>query len=276
MSTAHDNTILFADSIDDYDFSRYTADHIMHILCLDGSMSFAFHNVHYNIVKGDYIIFPNLALGSDFEVSSDCRYIIMSFPETFVISMALRSNYGFIGRFALLRNPVMKLSVSEFEKCSLDLQRLRERLGERDHLFREEMIGHLLLAHILDLYDIHARKNSSMHVPERTAMILGRFIEMLYQGDYIQHRNIDYYASKLCITPHYLSEICKKVSGEPASYWIDRFTIYELIRLLRKKELPIAEIAEMLNFSSLSYFSRYVQRHIGVSPSAYRNSFQIT
>lgn len=273
MSNSVSDNLLFVDSIEDYDFTCHTADHIMHILCLAGSMSFIFHNVHYNIGRGDYIILSNLSLCSDFSQSPDCRCIIMSFAESFFISMALRSNYGFIGRFALLQNPVMKLSQYEFEKCRADLLRLRKRLDEREHLFREEMIGHLLMAHALDLFDIHARKNTASQVPERTAIILRRFIEMLYQGDYRQHRNMDYYASKLCITPHYLSEICKKVSGAPASYWIDRFTIYEAVRLLRKKALPLAEIAETLNFSSLSYFSRYVQKRIGVSPSVYRSNF---
>lgn len=268
-----DSKVIFVDNIGNYDFKRYTADHIMHILCTAGSMSFIFHNVHYNIVSGDYIIISNLALASDFSSSPDCRCIIMSFAESFFVSMALRSNYGFIGRFALLQNPVMKLSEEEFEKCSADLLRLRSRLEERSHLFHEEMIGHLLLAHALDLYDIHARRQTVAQVPERTALILRRFIEMLSGGSYAKHRNLDYYASALCVTPHYLSEICKKVSGEPASYWIDRFTIYEVVRLLRKKEMSLAEISERLNFSSLSYFSRYVLKHIGVSPSAYRNNF---
>lgn len=263
----------FFDSIDDYDFMLY-AGHILHILCTEGSMSFVFHHVRYNISAGDYIILPNLSLASDFTTSDNCKTIVMSFDESFFASMAIRSNYGFIGRFALLQNPVMKLSEYDFEKCKTDLLRLRERQEERGHLFHEEMIGHLLMAHALDLYDIHARSKTSPQVPERTAMLLRQFIEMLYQGEYIRHRNLEHYASALCITPHYLSEICKKVSGEPASYWIDRFTLYEAIRLLREKELPLAGVAERLNFSSLSYFSRYVQKQIGVSPSAYRNNFK--
>lgn len=270
MDEVADNKLIFVDSIDDYDFKLYTADHIMHILCLEGSMSFIFHNVHYNIARGDYIILSNLSMASDFSTSPDCRCIIMSFAESFFVSMALRSNYGFIGRFALLQNPVMKLSVYDFEKCRTDLLRLRARHTEHGHLFHDEMLGHLLLAHALDLFDIHARSHASMQVPERAAQILRRFIEMLYTGEYIRHRNIGYYASALCITPHYLTEICKNVSGEPASYWIDRFTIYEVMRLLRQKELSLTEIAERLNFSTLSYFSRYVQKHIGLSPTSYR------
>lgn len=272
MDNDASSQLLFFDSIGDYDFMRY-ADHILHILCTNGGMSFIFHNVRYNISAGDYIILNNLSLASDFTASDNCRTIVMSFAESFFASMAIRSNYGFIGRFALLQNPVMKLSAYDFEKCKTDLSRLRERMEEKEHLFHEEMIGHLLIAHALDLYDIHARSKGAPQVAERTATLLRQFIEMLYHGEYIRHRNLDYYASALCITSHYLSEICKNVSGEPASYWIDRFTLYEVIRMLRKKELPLAEVAERLNFSSLSYFSRYVQKQIGVSPSAYRNNF---
>ena len=88
----------------------------------------------------------------------------------------------------------------------------------------------------------------------------------------MRNRDLDFYASRLCITPHYLSEICRKVSGRPATYWIDRFTIQEITRLLRQRELPLTTIAERMNFSSVSYFSRYVQKRIGVPPSEYRNN----
>ena len=99
-----------------------------------------------------------------------------------------------------------------------------------------------------------------------------RFIGMLYNGEYTQHRDVPYYASRLCVTPHYLSEICKKACGRPATYWIDRFTLHEIANLLCQKELPLSEIAARLNFSSISYFSRYVSRHFGISPNAYRES----
>ena len=149
---------------------------------------------------------------------------------------------------------------------------LADRVGRPGHLFRKEMMGHLLMVHILDLYDIHARSQAALHVSERIAAILRRFIEMLHRKEYIRHRDLDFYASQLCITPHYLSELCKKISGQPATYWIDRFTIHEITRLLRRKELSLTEIAERMNFSSLSYFSRYVQKRTGCPPNKYRSS----
>ena len=165
----------------------------------------------------------------------------------------------------------MKLSHHDYRICLEDMWKLRERLNETQHLFREEMLGHLLLVHVLDLYNIHARNQAGHNVSERNADLLKRFIGLLYK-EYIQHRDLAYYASRLCITPHYLTEVCKKASGKPATYWIDRFTTHEIARLLRQKEIPLKDIADKMNFSSLSHLSRYVQKQMGISPSEYRKS----
>ena len=47
---------------------------------------------------------------------------------------------------------------------------------------------------------------------------------------------------------------------------------HSAVRLLLEKDMPLADVAERMNFSSLSYFSRYVQKHTGLSPSDYRRA----
>lgn len=263
--------IIFADTWQEPNTLQY-AGRVIHILCRKGNMGLTFQDTHYNISSGDYVILPNAALASGFSASDDFQGILMSLSEAFVTSIAIRSNYGIIGHLSLLRNPVMKLSERDFRTCETALQYLRVRMEDEQHFFREELLGSLLTAHILDLYDIHARSHKELQVSERISSLLRKFIELLYNGAYIRNRDLEYYASRLCVTPHYLSELCKKVSGEPASYWIDRFTMQEITRLLRQKELPLTEIAERMNFSSVSYFSRYVQKRLRLPPSEYRKN----
>lgn len=262
--------IVFIDSVEDRHAVQY-AGRVLHLLCTAGSMSFTFQDVHYNITPGDYVILPNMSLASGFSASPDCRTVTFVLSEPFVASLAVKSNYGIIGHLALLQNPVMRLSPHDFGRLHRDLDHLRLRWSESGHLFREEMLGHLLMAHILDLYDIHARQYAPTQATERATLMLRQFIGMLYNGAFIRHRDVPYYASRLCITPHYLTETCKKMSGKPATFWIDRFTLHEAMRLLRQKELSLTEIAERLNFSSLSYFSRYVLKRTGKAPSEHRS-----
>ena len=263
--------IIFADTWQEINTLQY-AGRVIHILCRKGNMGFSFQDTHYNISSGDYVILPNAALASNFSASDDFQGILMNLSEVFVTSIAIRSNYGIIGHLSLLRNPVMKLSERDFRICEAALQYLRMRMEDEKHYFREELLGSLLTAHILDLYDIHVRSRKVVQVSERVTFLLRKFIELLYNGEYIRNRDLDFYASRLCITPHYLSEICKKVSGKPASYWIDRFAMQEITRLLRQKEFSLTEIAERMNFSSVSYFSRYIRKRLGVCPAEYRNN----
>ena len=101
--------IQFFKSVSDYPFAEY-ADHVMHILCTAGNMSFTFQDVRYNVVRGDYVILPNPSLASDFSESEDLEAVIMCLSEPFVTSMSIRSNYGIIGHLSLLVNPVMRFA----------------------------------------------------------------------------------------------------------------------------------------------------------------------
>ena len=204
--------------------------------------------------------------------TGDFKALLFSLSPSIGNRLAIRSNYGIIGHLSLLQNPVMRLSQHDFERCRSDIERLFERTRDTKHYFYDEMVGHLLAAHILDLYDIHARNCLPEDFPSRAAELLRRFTEELANGSFRRHRNLEWYAEKLCVTPHYLSEICRRASGRSAGYFVDLFTLQEVARLLSDKRLSIAQIADELSFSSASYFTRYVKKHFGMSPKAFRKA----
>ena len=59
----------------------------------------------------------------------------------------------------------------------------------------------------------------------------------------------------------------------PSSF-IDRATVPILKKYLNNERLSLTQIADLMNFTSLSYFSRYCTKHLGQSPSDYRLSLQ--
>lgn len=86
-----------------------------------------------------------------------------------------------------------------------------------------------------------------------------------------EERSVQYYADVLHITPKYLSTVIKEVSGRSAAEWIDEFVVQEAKVLLKYSPKSIQEITYHLNFSTQSFFGKYFKRHVGVSPSQYRN-----
>lgn len=183
--------IIFADTWQVFKTLRYTG-RVIHILCSEGNMGFTFQDTRYNIAAGDYAILPNATLVSDFSESDDFQGILINLSDAFVTSIAIRSNYGVIGHLSLLQNPVMKLSPYDFQVCREAMLYIRKRMKDKGHFFREELLGSLLTAHILDLYDIHARNRKNFQVSERITSLLRKFIELLYSGEYIRNRDLHF------------------------------------------------------------------------------------
>jgi len=80
-------------------------------------------------------------------------------------------------------------------------------------------------------------------------------------------------ADAVKISPNYLSEKFRKVTGENFVAYINRHRITKACTLLRDPKLRISEIAFAVGFQSLSQFNRVFKKAIAVSPTEYRRAF---
>ena len=187
--------------------------------------------------------------------------MVMSTPQ---------NNYGMKGQLSLFLNPIMSLTTEQQELCLRDFEQLEYRLRNTDHHFHRDMLITSTQMLILDFFDFHSHLYGEDNISVQNASIMSRFLNMLENGTFREHREVTYYADCLCVTSKYLSEVSKKVSGYTANYWINRYTTLDISRLLRDKSLTFVRISDMFGFSSPAYFSRYVQQHLGVNPTKYR------
>jgi AraC-like DNA-binding protein len=87
-----------------------------------------------------------------------------------------------------------------------------------------------------------------------------------------KERRVAWYAQQLNITPKYLSEAVKRVSGRTAVEWVEDYVTMELRVLLKNSTKTIKEIANELNFPNQSFLGKYFKEHVGMAPSEYRKS----
>lgn len=245
-------------------------DYLAHLLCLGGTCRYLFNGKEFELHAGDLSIVRKRKMIEKIEPSDDFRVKIIYATPEFIELCTPRSNYGMKGSLALFLDPVMHLTPEQQIVCRRDFELLELRIKDTGHRFYREMLINALQTAILDFYDFHARIYGDSDVSTQNASIMSRFLKMLEEGSYREHREVTYYADCLCVTPKYLSEISKKVSGYAANYWINRYTILDISRLLRDKSLSFVQISDMFDFSSPAYFSRYVQQHLGVRPTDYR------
>lgn len=97
------------------------------------------------------------------------------------------------------------------------------------------------------------------------------FLELLSTRQ-VKHQLVDTYAQELCVSPNYLTKVCREVSGKTALQWIREYTEADISYYLTATDLSVKEIAEELGFPNLSFFGKYCRRAFGLSPNEYRRT----
>ena len=246
----------------------------MHLICLAGEGSFVFNEHCYHIAKNDLVVIPmphrveNLAAHADMQVewfAADYKFLQNLLPS---------NNYSIGGSISLNQDPVIKLTEEQARHLLDDLHRLRDRMDDRHLQFYRELMGSLCLTMMYDIFEAHAQHETTKTHSDRTAYIVKQLMALLSTGISRTEREVSYYAGRLNVSPKYLSATIKRVTGHSVTSYIDRHTIPILKDYLNDDRLSLTQIAELMNFTTLSYFSRYCTKHLGVSPSEYRQSFQ--
>jgi AraC family transcriptional activator of pobA len=92
----------------------------------------------------------------------------------------------------------------------------------------------------------------------------------LLERDHATGKPMADYAKALGVTPTHLTRICRATAGQTAADLLTERSLYAARCALERDEKPISQVAAGLGFTSAGYFSRFVQHHTGLSPSALR------
>ena len=246
----------------------------MHLLCLAGEGSFVFNEHCYHIVKNDLVVIPNPERVSNLAAHANLQVEWFAADYKFLQNLLPSNNYSIGGSISLNQNPVIRLSDEQSQHLQEDFHRLRDRMDDRHLQFYHELMGSLCLTMMYDIFETHAQRETTDLHTDRTAYIVKQLMALLATGISRTEREVNYYAERLNVSPKYLSATIKRVTGHSVTSYIDRHTIPILKDYLNDERLSLTQIAELMNFTTLSYFSRYCTKHLGQSPSEYRLSLQ--
>ena len=267
-----------ADFIFSTDFYRMNARELshtcMHLLCLAGEGSFVFNEHCYHIATNDLVVIPHPNRVSNLAAHADLLVEWFAADYKFLQNLLPSNNYSIGGSISLNQDPVIRLSDEQALHMQDDFHRLRDRMDDRHLQFFRELMGSLCLTMMYDIFEAHAQRAATDSHTDRTAYIVKQLMALLATGVSRTERDVSYYAERLNVSPKYLSATIKRVTGHSVTSYIDRHTVPILKDYLNDERLSLTQIADLMNFTSLSYFSRYCTKHLGQSPSEYRLSLQ--
>ena len=249
--------------------SEFTSDYHVHILVRRGEMRFSDGKNTFRSVKDDLVIWQmsntigQVTYSDDFE--ADFLLAAPSFLSAFNPEMVWASK-GFI---FIRINPSFHLDEESLRLMDGDFELFRSRLSMAETAFSREVLGRVMQIFLYDLWTVYQHALSHMEANDNAARIFLRFLELAQQHSR-REREVSFYADKLCISPKYLSQVSRTVTGLPASQWIQFYATFELVSLLDDRSKTLTEVSDLMGFENMSHFSRYVKKLLGKTPSKYR------
>ena len=254
-------------------------DGLLMIYCIKGHLKLSINLNDYEIHDNHMII---VAPGDIMKVAKaadqnmeELSYVVVAMSPRFGSGLKIDLKKLMNEGVALMETPVVEISDGVKALMSKYLSLVAE-VVETNSPFQEDAVTSLVSSMICLVVGIWVDKldelkQNSSQITTRNKMIFEQFIKLVGQY-HTEHRNVGFYADKLCLTPKYLSKLIKNTSGRSAPEWIDAYVILESKNLLKYSDMTIKEIVYSLNFPNQSVFYKFFKARTGMTPSEYRNS----
>lgn len=180
-------------------------------------------------------------------------------------------NYGF---FSYSNNKALFLSEKE-EQIILNLfESIKQECQNNTDQFSQDVLIaniELLLVHIDRYYNRQflTRKNISNDTLSQMEEVLNTYFE----NDNTQLPTVQFIADKLNLSPIYLSDLLKNLTGLTAQQHIHEKLIEKAKELLSTTNLSVSEIAYQLGFEFPQSFNKLFKKKMDQTPLEFKNSF---
>ena len=240
-------------------------------IVLQGWITMLYNGREVHYTKDDLIIYTPGMVVSVIAISDDYRGICLVADKDFAFESptmrnAIRAAYL---PAVELREP--RLTLAEEDKLHLMelMGIIRRYLLSADHPFRSECLRTTYGLFLLELNAIQERTICNRRFPKRIEELFFDFLRLV-PIHFAEHHDVAFYASGLCITPRYLSQIVRDISGRTVVDYINQMLLMEASYLLQQTSFPVVQIADRLHFSEAASFTRFFTRMKGMTPREFR------
>lgn len=248
----------------------YIIEGILILFCKGGNAKVRINLFEHLLEKNAIlIVVPNSIMQLvDKNAEFDVEFIFFTFDFISGIQLTLLRNAG----KKVESDPLVLLKEKVFNQLLLVHQVIVTQCQSLNPYREEAIRGYLngMIFQVFEFYNGDYYENK-MKAISRQDIIYKRFISLLFEN-YQKERSLNFYASKLNITPKHFSRVIKQANKLSATERIDEMVIMGAKALLKSTDLTIAQISEELNFATSSFFGTYFKKRVGMTPNRYRES----
>lgn len=253
------------------------------LFCVSGSIRMSINLNEFDIVKGNLVVVTAQDIVKVESVygqnPGELHFIMIAMSQNFVSDLKIDFRKILSEGITLIETPVINLD-DELQDVFADYLRLIAKITDSGLKMNQDAVRSLVSSMasiaagqwLAGIDNIRKRDvvNTNLR-SDHKRLVFQQFMKLVHEN-YSRERQVIYYADRLCISPKYLSRLCREISGKSAPEWIDAYIMLEAKHLLKYSDMPIKEIVFRLNFSNQTVFYKFFKAHTGMTPTEYRNS----
>lgn len=268
----YDGDLAFADDISSFaDLAKVVKiNFVAFAFCLKGHVSVNINGTTVEADPHDVVFMRMNSVVTDIEPTADfeCKILVVSAQ----LGLTFTSKSIFDALLKLQSLPVMHFTSEETELMSKYYDLALFKIKHPNLNYGRETMVSILRNLSLDLLagiNKHIDEGDDNAMVRQSDKIFHRFISLLTTNEG-HERSVKWFAQQLCISPKYLTSICGQKTGKTASELIAANITERIRQRLQFSDKSIKEIASEMNFDNLSFFGKYVKKHLGMSPNHFR------
>ena len=270
----NDGEIYFADNITSIPglVKQFKVNFIAYVIVIEGRLTLDLNGVNHQLDR-------NCSLFVDRKVVIDNVWHTENF-SCIICAMSTDVGFGFFNKsltqsiMHIMANPVIKMDQAEVDLMMKYYELLVFKMDHQEMNFGRETVRDIIRCFAYDLLsnlNKHLDTDVDGEMLRQGDRIYRRFMLLLAENTNV-NRSVKSYADELCVSPKYLTSVCRRHSDYTASELIATSIISRIKQLLLYSDLSIKEVAAEMGFDNLSFFGKYVKKHLGLSPNNYRKA----
>ena len=270
----NDGEIYFADNITSIPglMKQFKVNFIAYVMVTEGRLTVDMNNVTYHLEKNCSLFVDRKMVIENVKHTENFSCVICAMSTDMGFAFFNKSLLQSI--MHIMANPVIKLEQNEVDLMMKYYDLLVFKMDHQEMSLGRETVRDIIRCFAYDLLsniNRHLNQDNDDDMLRQSDRIYRRFMFLLADNTNV-NRSVKSYADELCVSPKYLTSVCRKHSDCTASELIATAVISRIKQLLLYSDLSIKEVASEMGFDNLSFFGKYVKKHLGLSPNHYRKA----
>ena len=270
----NDGEIYFADNIKSIPglMKQFKVNFIAYLIVTEGRLSLDLNGVNYQLDRNSSLFVDRKMVVDNVKHTENFNCVICAMSADMGFAFFNKSLIQSI--MHIIANPVIKMDQAEVDLMMKYYELLVFKMDHQELNMGRETVRDIIRCFAYDLLsnlNKHIDTDDDEDMLRQSDRIYHRFMLLLAENTNV-NRSVKSYADELCVSPKYLTSVCRRHSEYTASELIATSIVSRIKQLLLYSDLSIKEVAAEMGFDNLSFFGKYVRKHLGLSPNHYRKA----